>query len=250
MTNTRAAVVTGAASGVGSAVAKRLASDGFAVAVADLTEAACWPVVEYIRSVGGEAIAVGLDTSDEQEVHFAIEYVGAELGGPTVVVNNVGIAGDRLLHKMAAEDRDAGMAIHLRGSFLISRAAQPFMIDRGWGRIINISSASGRGSRGQNYATKDGGMQGFTKALAMEFGKFGVTVNAITSGYSDATLESDTGERFGVELEEFKRARFLQLSSDRIGLTDSIAHAVSFYAGENSGYISEQVLYVGEGIHG
>ncbi|MGW0324695.1 SDR family oxidoreductase [Nocardia sp. NPDC003183] len=250
MTNTRAAVVTGAASGIGAAVAKRLAVDGFAVAVADLTEDSCRPVVEHIRRNGGEAIAVGLDSSDEQEVHFAIEYVGAELGGPTVVVNYADEARRRLPHKMTSQDRDEGMAIHLRGSFLISRAAKPFMIDSGWGRIINVSSTPARGNQGRNNATADAGMEGFTKVLAKELGKFGVTVNAVTPGVVETTMTPVTDGRLGVELDEFKKIKFPQKSAVGIGLAESIAHAVSFYADEKSGLISGQVLYVNEGASG
>ena len=176
----RTAIVTGAARGIGAAIAKRLSSDGFAVAVLDLDEAACKPVVGDITAAGGTALAVGVDVGDEDAVQAAVTRVAEELGAPTVLVNNAGITRDNLLFKMTTDDWDAVMNVHLRGSFLMSRAAQKYMTEAKWGRIVNLSSTSALGNRGQaNYAAAKAGLQGFTKTLAVELGKFGVTANAI-----------------------------------------------------------------------
>ena len=195
---TRTAIVTGAARGIGAAVARRLSQDGFAVAVLDLDEAACGPVVSEIEAAGGRALAVGVDVADEQAVQTAVTRVAEELGAPTVLVNNAGITRDNLLFKMTTDDWDAVMNVHLRGSFLMSKATQKYMTEAGWGRIVNLSSASALGNRGQaNYAAAKAGLQGFTKTLAIELGKFGVTANAIAPGFIETEMTADTAARVG-----------------------------------------------------
>lgn len=248
MTDTRTAIVTGAARGIGAAVAKRLAADGFAVAVVDLDEAAGKPVVEEIETGGGRALAIGVDVSDESGVTPAVQRIGEELGAPTVLVNNAGIIRDNLLFKMSTEDWDAVMNVHLRGSFLMSRAVQGYMTKAGWGRIVNLSSTSALGNKGQaNYAAAKAGLQGFTKTLALELGKFGVTVNAIAPGFIETEMTAATAERMGVPFEEFKRARAAQIPVARTGVPNDIAHAVSFFVSEDAGFVSGQVLYVAGG---
>jgi len=240
--------VTGGARGIGACVAARLAADGFAVAVVDLDEAAGKPVVEGIEAAGGRAVAVGADVSDEGAAQAAVERVAAELGTPSVLVNNAGIIRDNLLFKMTTNDWDAVMGVHLRGSFLMSRAVQGFMVKSGWGRIINLSSTSALGARGQaNYATAKAGLQGFTKALAIELGKFGVTVNAVAPGFIETEMTAATAERMGIPFEEFKKSAAAEIPVARTGVPEDVAHAVSFFASEGAGFVSGQVLYVAGG---
>ncbi len=247
-TASRTAVVTGAARGIGAGVAKRLAADGFAVAVLDLDEAGCKPVVEEIEAAGGRALAVGVDVADEPGVRAAVERIAEQLGEPTVLVNNAGIVRDNLLFKMTADDWDPVMAVHLRGSFLMTRAVQGYMTRAGWGRIVNLSSTSALGNRGQaNYAAAKAGVQGFTKTLAIELGRFGVTANAIAPGFIETDMTAVTAERMGVSFEEFKAAAAAQIPVARTGTPDDIAHAVSFFASEGAGFVSGQVLYVAGG---
>lgn len=247
-TTSRVAIVTGAARGIGASIAERLAGDGHAIAVIDLDEAACAATVERITAAGGRAIAVGANVADEQAVAAAVERVVAELGAPTVLINNAGVIRDNLLFKMTTDDWDTVMNVHLRGSFLMARAVQAHMTAAGWGRIVNLSSTSALGNRGQaNYAAAKAGMQGFTKTLAIELGKFGVTVNAIAPGFIETDMIAQTAERMGVTLEEFLVGAAKQIPVARTGVPADIAHAASFFVSEGAGYTSGQVLYVAGG---
>ncbi|MEV0029762.1 3-oxoacyl-ACP reductase FabG [Nocardia sp. NPDC050793] len=244
----RTAIVTGSARGIGAATARKLAADGFAVAVLDLDEAACKPVVDEIEAAGGKALAVGVDVSDEQSVGAAVQRVADELGAPAVLVNNAGITRDNLLFKMSVADWDSVLSVHLRGSFLMSRAAQKYMTEAKWGRIVNLSSTSALGNRGQaNYSAAKAGMQGFTKTLAIELGKFGVTVNAIAPGFIETDMTAATAERLGVSFEQFREAAAKQIPVGRTGKPEDIANTVSFLVSEGAGFVSGQVIYVAGG---
>ncbi|MDX6308909.1 MAG: 3-oxoacyl-[acyl-carrier protein] reductase [Nocardioidaceae bacterium] len=250
-TTQRVAIVTGAARGIGAAVARRLHRDGFGVAVLDLDEAACADTVASITSDGGRALAVGADVSSAEDVSAAVERIAAELGPPLVLVNNAGITRDNLLFRMSEDDWDAVLRVHLRGAFLMSRAAQAHMTRAGWGRIVNMSSTSALGNRGQaNYATAKAGMQGLTKSLAIELGKFGVTANAIAPGFIVTDMTRVTAERLGVAFEEFQAARAKETPVPRVGQPDDIAHAVSYFVSEGASFVTGQVLYVAGGPRG
>ncbi|MBS9374877.1 3-oxoacyl-ACP reductase FabG [Rhodococcus sp. B50] len=244
----RTAIVTGAARGIGAAVAKRLAGDGYQVAVLDLDESACKDTVSAIESAGGKALAVGADVSDEKSVAAAVEKVATELGEPTVLINNAGITRDNLLFKMTVDDWDAVMNVHLRGAFLMTRAVQSYMVDAKFGRIVNLSSTSALGNRGQvNYSAAKAGMQGFTKTLAIELGKFGVTANAIAPGFIATEMTAATAERLGLSFDDFKSNIAANIPVGRIGEVDDIAHTASFLASEGAGFVSGQVIYVAGG---
>ncbi|MHA7125242.1 SDR family oxidoreductase [Janibacter indicus] len=244
----RVAVVTGAARGIGAGVARRLAADGMAVAVLDLDESACAPVVEEIAAAGGRALAVGADVSDEEQVAAAVERIVDELGPPTVLVNNAGIIRDNLIFRMSVADWDAVMAVHLRGAFLMTRACQAHMTAERHGRIVNLSSTSAQGNRGQvNYSAAKAGMQGFTKTLAIELGKFGVTANAIAPGFIETEMTAETAERIGISFEDLKAQASAAAAVARTGVPADIAHAVSFFASEGAGFTTGQVLYVAGG---
>ncbi|MGY1701372.1 SDR family oxidoreductase [Geodermatophilus sp. SYSU D00766] len=244
----RVAVVTGAARGIGAATAVRLAADGFAVAVLDLDEASTAGTVQAVEAAGGHAIGVGADVGDAGQVQAAVDRIAAELGPPVVLVNNAGVTRDNLLFKMTDADWDLVMTVHLRGSFLMTRACQKHMVDAGWGRIVNLSSTSALGNRGQaNYATAKAGLQGFTKTLAIELGRFGVTANAIAPGFIQTEMTKATAERIGRNWEEYVAERAAAIPVARAGVPEDIAHTVSFFVSEGAGFVSGQVVYVAGG---
>lgn len=244
----RIAVVSGAARGIGAAIAERLASDGMKVGVLDLDEAACAATVSAITAAGGQALALGADVSKEDSVNAAIERLAAELGEPTVVVNNAGVLRDNLLFKMSVDDWDTVMGVHLRGAFLLTRATQKYMVEQKWGRIVNMSSTSAQGNRGQvNYSAAKAGMQGFTKTLAFELGKYGVTANAIAPGFIVTDMTAATAARVGVDFEDFQKAAAAQIPVQRVGRPEDIANTASFLVSEGAGFVSGQVIYVAGG---
>jgi 3-oxoacyl-[acyl-carrier protein] reductase len=244
----RVAIVTGAARGIGAAVAKRLAQDGFAVGVVDLTEDHCKDTVAAIQASGGTALAVGADVSDAEQVAAAVTKVAEELAPPTVLVNNAGILRDNMLFKMSEDDWDMVMNVHLRGAFLMSREVQKHQTKQGWGRIVNLSSTSALGNRGQaNYSTAKAGLQGFTKTLAIELGKFGVTVNAIAPGFIETDMTAATAARVGVDFEQFKEGAAAAIPVRRVGQPADIAALASFLVSEEAGFVSGQVIYVAGG---
>jgi 3-oxoacyl-[acyl-carrier protein] reductase len=244
----RVAVVTGGARGIGAAVAKRLAADGMAVAVIDLKDGDCAATVDAISAAGGRAVAAGADVSDSAQVAAAVAAIAAELGPPAVLVNNAGVIRDNLLFKMTDDDWDTVMGVHLRGAFLMSRAAQKYMVEQRFGRIINLSSSSALGNRGQaNYSAAKAGMQGFTKTLAIELGPFGVTANAIAPGFIVTDMTAATAARIGVPFEDFQKGAAAQIPVRRVGQPEDVAHVASFLASEGAGFVSGQVIYVAGG---
>jgi 3-oxoacyl-[acyl-carrier protein] reductase len=244
----RVAIVTGAARGIGAAVARRLAADGWAVGVLDLSEESCHDTVKAISDSGGTAVAVGADVTSTEDASGAVEKVASALGGPSVLVNNAGITRDNLLFKMTDDDWDSVINVHLRGAFLMSRAVQKFMTGAGWGRIVNLSSTSALGNRGQaNYSAAKAGIQGLTKTLAIELGKFGITVNAIAPGFIQTEMTRATAERLGRSFEEFSAERAASIPVRRPGQPEDVAGLVSYFVRDEASFVSGQVVYVAGG---
>ncbi|MGO8885071.1 MAG: 3-oxoacyl-ACP reductase FabG [Streptosporangiaceae bacterium] len=244
----RVAIVTGGARGIGAATAARLAADGLAVAVLDLKEGDCGATVDAITAAGGKALAVGADVSESDQVAAAIEKVATELGPPAVLVNNAGVLRDNMLFKMSVDDWDTVLQVHLRGAFLMTKASQKHMVDQKFGRVINLSSTSALGNRGQsNYSAAKAGMQGFTKTLAIELGKFGITANAVAPGFIVTDMTAATAARIGVPFEEFQKSVAAQTPVARVGYPEDVAHTISFLASEGAGFVSGQVIYVAGG---
>jgi 3-oxoacyl-[acyl-carrier protein] reductase len=244
----KTAIVTGAARGIGAATAIRLAADGMAVAVLDLNEADCAGTVKEIENGGGRALAVGADVSQADQVEGAVARVATELGEPAVLVNNAGIIRDNLLFKMTDDDWDSVINVHLRGAFLMTRAAQKYMTEHKWGRIVNLSSSSALGNRGQvNYSAAKAGLQGFTKTLAKELGKFGVTANSVAPGFIVTEMTAATAARVGMSFDDFQKFAATQIPVGRVGQPSDVAHVISFLVSEGAGFVSGQVIYVAGG---
>jgi 3-oxoacyl-[acyl-carrier protein] reductase len=242
------AIVTGSARGIGAGTARRLAADGMAVAVLDLDEASCVGTVKEIEEAGGRAIGVGADVSKTDQVQAAVERVAAELGAPTVLVNNAGVIRDNLLFKMTDDEWDTVLGVHLRGAFLMSRAVQKYMVDQRYGRIVNLSSSSALGNRGQvNYSAAKAGMQGFTKTLAIELGPFGITANSVAPGFIVSDMTAATAARVGVPFEDFQKLAADRIAVRRVGQPADVANVISFLVSEGAGFVSGQVIYVAGG---
>lgn len=248
MSHARTAVVTGAARGIGAAVATRLGRDGFRVAVLDLDQSACAQTVSGITGAGGTALAVGADVSDADQVAGVVERIATELGAPTVLVNNAGILRDNLIFKMSEDDWDAVLSVHLRGAFLMTRAVQAYMTKEHYGRIVNLSSTSALGNRGQaNYSAAKAGMQGLTKTLAIELGRYGVTANAIAPGFIVTDMTRATAQRMKVSFEELVEGAVATIPVGRVGRPGDVAAVASFLVSDEAEFVSGQVIYVAGG---
>lgn len=244
----RTAIVSGAGRGIGAAIAKRLAAGGAAVALLDIDAAACDKTVAEIAAENGVATAHPTDITDPLSVEDSVQAVASGLGRPSILVNNAGIIRDNLLHRMTIDDWQSVMQVHLQGAFLLTRAVRQHMAEEGWGRVVNLSSTSALGKRGQaNYASAKAGLQGFTKALAIEMGPFGVTVNAVAPGFIDTDMTRATASRLGMDFDEFKTKAAEAIPVGRVGTPEDVAAAVAFFASPEAGFITGQVLYVAGG---
>jgi 3-oxoacyl-[acyl-carrier protein] reductase len=241
----RVAVVTGGARGIGAAIARRLVAGGAAVALLDLDETA---VSEAAAALDGRAIGLVCDVTDADAVHKAVTRVSDELGGLHILVNNAGVTRDNLIFRLTEGDWDTVIGVHLKGAFLMTRAAQSVMVPAGYGRVVNLSSTSALGNRGQaNYSTAKMGLQGFTRTLAIELGQFGITANAVAPGFIVSAMTDAMAPRMGITTQQLHEDVAAATPVRRVGQVDDIARAVEFLAAEESSFITGQTLYVDGG---
>ena len=245
----RVAVVTGAARGIGFGTATRFAEEGASVAILDLDEASAAEAAAKLPLVdGAKAVGIGADVSNTESADAAVERVVAELGGIHILVNNAGVTRDNLLFKMTDDDWDLVMNVHLRGAFLMTRAAQKHFVAQKYGKIVNLSSVSALGNRGQaNYSAAKMGIQGFTRTLGIELGRYGVNANAIAPGFIATEMTDATAARLGVGIEEFRAAAAEANPVKRVGYPEDIAAAAAFLCSDEASYITGQTLYVDGG---
>ncbi|MEV0606049.1 3-oxoacyl-ACP reductase FabG [Polymorphospora rubra] len=244
----RVAIVTGAAQGIGAATARRLAAEGAAVAVVDLDPQRSKVVADELTAAGGRAIGIGCDVTDADAVEAMTQRVVTELGGPHILVNNAGITRDNLLFKMSATEWDTVLNTNLTSMFHCCQAAQKHMVAGRYGRIVNLSSRSALGNRGQvNYAAAKAGVQGLTATLAIELGPYDITVNAVAPGYVATAMTAATAVRVGASPEDHQRKVAELTPLRRVGQPEEIASVVAFLASDDASYVSGQTLYVNGG---
>jgi len=236
----RTAIVTGGTRGIGRAICEQLKTDGFTVVAnyAGNDEAA-----QQCASALGIA-CYKWDVGDHEATLEGCAKVEAEIGPVDVVVNNAGITRDATLHKMSFDDWNEVMRINLGGCFNMAKACFPGMRTRGWGRIVNIGSINGQaGQYGQvNYAAAKSGIHGFTKALAQEGAKFGVTVNAIAPGYIDTDMVAAVPDAV---LEKI----VAKIPVGRLGQAHEIARGVAFLVSEDGGFVTGSTMSINGGQH-
>lgn len=245
----RVVVVTGAARGIGFGTASRFAEEGASVAVLDLDEsAAAEAAAKLPLTDGAKAIGIGCDVADTASGEAAVERVVTELGGIHVLVNNAGITRDNLLFKMTDEDWDSVLGVHLRGAFVMTRAAQKHFVAQKYGKILNLSSVSALGNRGQlNYSAAKMGVQGFTRTLGIELGPFGVNANAIAPGFIATEMTDATAARLKIDVDDFRKMNAEANPVRRVGYPEDIAAAAAFLCSDEASYITGQTLYVDGG---
>jgi 3-oxoacyl-[acyl-carrier protein] reductase len=217
----------------------------------DIDETEVVAAAKAIVQQGHEVFGVRGDVTNAQDAQAAVEETVTRYGRLDILVNNAGIIRDNLFFKMSAEDWDSVMKVHLYGAFYMSQAAQKHMVEQKYGRIVNLSSTSALGNRGQaNYAAVKAGLQGFTKTLAVELGPFGITANAVAPGFVVTEMTKATAERIGVPFEQFTEARAKETPVRRVGYPKDIAAAILFFASEEAGFVTGQVMYVAGGPRG
>lgn len=233
---TKTAVVTGAGSGIGRAIAKRLARDNMAIAIWDINIDGATETAKMITDAGGKAIAINADCADKAAIQAAAAQTRKELGPITVLVNNAGIAPFTPFMEIEDDLFDKVIRINLKGPYLVTKEIMPDMLAAKWGRIINITSSSVQsGSFGQgHYVSSKGGLLGMTKALALEFAATGITVNMVPPGFIDTPMLRAAP----IDAEAFAQT----LPMKRIGQPEDIAAACAYLASEEANYITGQTI--------
>lgn len=244
----KVAFITGAGRGIGRGIAERFAQEGAKVCLTDVNEETVSATAKDLQGQGFDVISAVVNVSEPEQVNAAIAKTAEQFGRLDILVNNAGVLRDNLIFKMSDDDWDTVMAVHLRGAFLCSRAAQKVMVSQKYGRIISLSSTSALGNRGQvNYATAKAGLQGLTRTLAIELGRYGITANAIAPGFIETDMTRITAERMGVSFDQFVQGASAVIPAGRIGQPADIAAAATFFASEEAGFVNGQVLYVAGG---
>ncbi len=247
MTPTRVAIVTGGGSGIGLAISRRLSSDGNAIAIFDRDQESAEAAAAEIVASGGSAVGLTVDVTDRAQIDQGVVDTGQRLGRPTVLVNSAGLDGFDPFLKITAEKWNRILAVNLTGTFDCCQAVVPGMIEERWGRIVNISSSSAHSGQPMmtHYVASKAGVMGFTKALALELGPKGITVNTIPPGFIDTPMlrKSEARGLLGEGVEHHAAKTPVR----RVGTAEDIAAACSFLVSDEASYITGQVIGVNGG---
>ena len=247
----RVALVTGAGRGIGRATATRFAREGARVCIADVEPDGPAEAAGSLVDGGMDAFATRMDVTSRTDVEDAVGKTVERYGRLDILVNNAGVTRDNLSHKMTDEDWRTVLNVHLTGTFFCSRAAQRYMVERGYGRIVNVASTSALGNRGQaNYSAAKAGVVGLTKTLAIELGRYGITANAVAPGFIETEMTRETAARLGLDFEEFVEEMVKEIPVGRGGWPEDVAAAILYLASEEAAFVSGHVLYVAGGPRG
>jgi 3-oxoacyl-[acyl-carrier protein] reductase len=247
----KVALVTGGANGIGAATSELFGREGASVVVVDLELDHAAEVAKRVTDGGGRAIGLACDVTQREQCDTAVKRAADEFGRLDILVCCAGIIRDNLVFKMTDDDWMAVIQTHLGGTFYFARAAQAVMTQQNYGKMVFLSSTSALGNRGQtNYSTAKAGLQGMAKTLAIELGRFGITVNAVAPGFIETRMTAETARRMGVEFEEFKRLAAEQIPVRRIGQPVDIANVIAFLASDDSSFVSGQTIYAAGGPRG
>jgi len=236
----KVAVITGSGRGIGYAAALALAQEGARIVITDINPDAVREAVASLSAAGHDAIGVELDVCNDESVQAMAAQAVHAFGSIDILVNNAGFTRDKYLTKMPMADWDAVMDVILKGAYLCTQAALPTMMENKWGRVINIASRAHWGNPGQtNYSAAKAGLIGFTRALALEQGKFNVTANAIAPGLIETPLVRELST-----YEIIKTNALARQPVQRLGAVEDIANAVAFLASERASFITGELLHV------
>ena len=246
----KVAIVTGAARGIGKAIALKLASEGADIAFTDLNiDENALNTQKEIEALGVKAKGYASNAANFDETHTVVAEIAKEFGHIDVLVNNAGITKDGLMMRMSEGQWDAVINVNLKSAFNFIHAVTPIMMKQKNGSIINMSSVVGvSGNAGQaNYSASKAGMIGLAKSVAKELGSRGIRANAIAPGFIETEMTRATAQRVGIDFEQFKEMAVKQIPLLRAGKPEDIANVINFLVSDEAGFISGQVIYVAGG---
>lgn len=244
----RVALVTGAGRGIGRETAERFAREGARVCLTDMDGEVASQAAAQLVDEGADVFAAKVDVTSRTEVEDAVGKAVDRYGRLDILVNNAGITRDNLIFRMSDDEWRSVLNVHLVGGFFCARAAQKHMVENEYGRIVNVSSVSALGNRGQaNYSAAKAGIQGFTKTLAIELGRYGVTVNSVAPGFIETEMTREAAARLGVAFEDMVASAVEDIPAGRSGKPKDVASAILFFASEEAAFVNGQVLYVAGG---